>query len=218
MFLAGPSFYIAAALILFVGIFSAFQHSKYVPIQGDYLGPQTGESRDEYIARAGAELAQLPDDDHRRWALVSFESYQDEWISAVVTENIPRVAGAIMLRFLSADSQDPVMTQCAVTEPVSPQAAQRVLVGAQSSLGNRGSLAVKAPENRVEALRKVLHEASPFACGDSRSSFDGFAALIVHAEPAQLKELMEKEEVVAVQPLPVDAVAGAFAVRPLTPQ
>lgn len=82
--------------ILIVLCFGVFGTHSQVELQGDQLGPNTGESKADYLARARLELSEFLGSSDSTYALVSFTYPLDVAAAADAVAGVPRVDAMVV--------------------------------------------------------------------------------------------------------------------------
>jgi hypothetical protein len=168
-------------------------------VSTDRLGPEPGEPVADYLARARDSLTGSDAAGH--WALVSF--------SAGITSDhlTEHVAGLRISQVLYHVPIDRVYTPL-VTVPV-PAGAVAVLDSARVAANALGLS--QFADTRTARATAVAAARLHAGCACT-------AAVIVRGRLDQLRDLAAHPDIRAVQALPADAGAGAFAVLPFLPE
>lgn len=186
--LAAAAAVFGACALLIVALYAVgMSHAPATPtLQGDALGPDSGESAEEYLQRAAATLdsarrKSAPGDSHL--ALVAFDAPQSCDAAAAAYRDVPRVNAIVPEGLPPKDTPEPV---------------------GETSAG-RGEVCER------EARRAVQRESG--AGPDWAQASVLLAGAVVTADVATLSRLAESSHVRSVEVLPADAVWGAIAVR-----
>ncbi|MBF6496406.1 hypothetical protein IU412_09130 [Nocardia cyriacigeorgica] len=192
---------VGAAVVVLIAV-GAVQQPRSEGVSTDRLGPEQGESVADYRARAQDSLAGTDAAEH--WALVSFTEYR-------APQYLPELAGGLRIgRVLYQVPLPRVQTQL-VTVQV-PATEEVVLRSAEDAAWQlldqlrRGIVVDERTEQIITASAARLRGGCACAVG-----------LVVRGSMDQLRNLAERNGIRAVEALPADAVAGAFAVVPLLP-
>ncbi|WP_137723824.1 hypothetical protein [Prescottella subtropica] len=191
---------VAGALVAVVVALGAANPVPAARISTDRLGPDSGEPVPEYVDRARASLTDTSDDAAERWALVSLGA-------PVTADGLLAVVGGVRV------SQ--VLLQVPLDRVQTPLAA--IPVGADPEAVRRAPAVASA---RLTASIPGSDRASAVAAYTAAQLSAGCACVVgatVRATPERLLEMADADGVRAVEALPADAVAGAFAVTPLLP-
>lgn len=205
------------------------------PVMSDALGPESGETVASYIERAARTLAGEPGDPGSagadRWALVSL----DEVLTATGAGEIADAAGIGRISQVEiyapvADVAMPVLP-AAVAAPGSDDAGQSGPLGRAVLSGVTNSqYMLDHPGAGVAAAGTADGGGAPsagdarmraqidYTAGEALAGRRVVAGFIAHAGDEALDALARQPGVRAVEALPVDAVWGRFAVRPLLPE
>lgn len=200
-------------------------------VMSDALGPDAGESVDDYLARAGASLADEYDDDHDddstsagadapRWALVSADRAWTVSGADAAARALPRVSG-LYAQIPVEGVAMPVAGQT-LAEPVAGETGRTAALGraldrVAQQLGTAGAATAGAGTG-VGAEPDRAAAKNALTVSRIRSGEPAVIALVVRGTTAQLREVAQAPGVRAVEALPPDAVWERFAVRPLLPQ
>lgn len=162
------------------------------------LGPEQGESVDDYVAgaRDGLHLAGVDGD---RWALVSLATGATPGLGAL---RISRVLVHVGI---------PGVTTAVSTVDVSGQGPVGDSVAGAYAVAASGQQAVAASPGRVGAVAEVV-------AGRLRAGCDCVAGLVVRGSPSALIALELDRGVRAVDVAPSGTSWGSLAVRPLLPE
>lgn len=186
--LAAAAAVFGACALLIVALYAVgMSHAPATPtLQGDALGPDSGESAEEYSQRAAATLdsarrQSAPGDSHL--ALVAFAAPQSCGAAAFVYRDVPRVNAIVQEGLPPKDTPEPVGETSAGRSEVCEREARRA---AQRESG-ADPVEVQAPVR--------------------------LAGAVVTADVETLSRLAESSPVRSVEVLPADAVWGAIAVR-----
>ncbi|AVH24400.1 hypothetical protein C5E43_02795 [Nocardia cyriacigeorgica] len=192
---------VAGVVVVVLIAVGAMQPPRSEGVSTDRLGPEQGESVADYLARARDSLSGTDVAEH--WALVSFTEYQ-------TPQRLPELAGGLRIgRVLYQVPLPRVQTQL-VTVQV-PATEEVVLRSAEDAAWQlldqlrRGSV-----DERTEKIITVSAARLRDGCACA-------VGLVVRGTLDQLRNLAARNGIRAVQALPADAVAGAFAVVPLPP-
>ncbi|MBF6345998.1 hypothetical protein IU409_21165 [Nocardia cyriacigeorgica] len=192
---------VGAAVVVLIAV-GAVQPPRSEGVSTDRLGPEQGESVADYRARAQDSLAGTDAAEH--WALVSFTEYR-------APQYLPELAGGLRIgRVLYQVPLPRVQTQL-VTVQV-PATEEVVLRSAEDAAWQlldqlrRGTVVDERTEQIITVSAARLRGGCACAVG-----------LVVRGSMDQLRNLSERNGIRAVEALPADAVAGAFAVVPLLP-
>lgn len=172
----------AGGFLTLVLAFGIFGDKAVVPRQGDQLGPDNGQPRQEYLDQAASLLADAASDKHAstsRFALVSFAYPVDAAHAADAVAPAPR-----------ANALVPLVGQ---VRPL-PEPA--------------------GGENRSDVIGRAL-ELEAAAGASAGGPAQAVSGLVVYADAEQLQSIATNKDVAAVEPAPLDAAWGSFAVRPL---
>ncbi len=168
-------------------------------VDTDRLGPESGESVQDYIARATVSVESATDSDPR-WALVSFDSdvSPEDSLMAVGTARVAQV----LLRVPIDRVQTPVVS-------VGVPGSRESVLGSEAVAATRlhGTTGQWDRQARIDAA-----SAASFASG-----CDCVVGLVVRAPADGLRSTAAQPLVRAVEALPADAVGGRFAVRAFLP-
>lgn len=82
--------------VLIVLCFGVFGTHSQVALQGDQLGPHTGESKADYLARARSELSEMSASSDSAYALISFAYPLDTDGAAAAVAGVPRVDAMVV--------------------------------------------------------------------------------------------------------------------------
>ncbi|MBF6330134.1 hypothetical protein [Nocardia transvalensis] len=165
----------------------------------DRLGPETGEPVAQYLDRAKDSLTGTDSDEH--WALVSFAV-------GIAPERIPDHAGGLRI------SQ--VLHHVPIDRVYTPVLAVPVPAGDAVAVAS-----ARAAANTLAAVHPVDERSARVAAVVSERLRAGCACtvgLVVRGRLDRLRELASHTGIRAVQALPADAAAGAFAIVPLLPE
>ena len=204
------------------------------PIMSDSLGPENGESVEDYLAFAASTLDDPAGDPGApRWALVSYDAARParEAATAIDAAGIERISQVLV--------NTPVE---GVSMPVIPAAVAAPTSADDGHAGPLGRAAASAVTNGLYALDHPGEGVPPAGTTGERASLrpadareramfeltadtvahDGEVVIgvIVRADIAELRALADRggpTSVRSVEALPPDAVWGRFAVRPLLP-
>ncbi|MBF6414743.1 hypothetical protein IU441_16355 [Nocardia cyriacigeorgica] len=192
---------VGAAVVVLIAV-GAVQPPRPEGVSTDRLGPEQGESVADYRARAQDSLAGTDAAEH--WALVSFTEYR-------TPRRLPELAGGLRIgRVLYQVPLPRVQTQL-VTVQV-PATEEVVLRSAEDAAWQlldqlrRGTVVDERTEQIITVSAARLRDGCACAVG-----------LVVRGSMEQLRNLAARNGIRAVEALPADAVAGAFAVVPLLP-
>jgi hypothetical protein len=185
---------VVAAAVVVLGVSNPVRTAR---VATDRLGPDTGQSVDDYLAFAQSTLS--GDDTDDRWALLSLRSdaTTGELASIVGETRVSQVYAHVALERV----QTPVVVVAVSAHPVSlANAVVRAAEKVPSTETSRGQAVAAVTRTRF---------ASNCAC---------VAAALVRAPLPVLGELSASPAVRAVEALPSDAVFGTFSVNPLLPE
>ncbi|MBF6318249.1 hypothetical protein IU453_15920 [Nocardia cyriacigeorgica] len=192
---------VGAAVVVLIAV-GAVQPPRSEGVSTDRLGPEQGESVADYRARARDSLTGTDAAEH--WALVSFTEYR-------APQHLPELAGGLRIgRVLYQVPLPRVQTQL-VTVQV-PATEDVVLRSAEDAAWQlldqlrRGTVVDERTEQIITVSAARLRDGCACAVG-----------LVVRGSMDQLRNLAARNGIRAVEALPADAVAGAFAVVPLLP-
>lgn len=214
---------VLAAVVLTWAITTALTPTRRTPpIQSDALGPESGQTVQDYLDRAAVtvDAAQSADGDNHaasgdnhaasgenHWALVSFTAAltPQDADGILAGAGIPRVSEVLINVPLDAVAM-PVLSQ-AVPLPPQGEASYTAALrrAAEQAVTNNGDAGGRAGEARA-------YTAGAIAAG--KGSIIG---LVVRSSIAALQAAQASGQVRAIEVLPADAVWGRFAVRPLLP-
>ncbi|GAB2705057.1 hypothetical protein GCM10027089_29110 [Nocardia thraciensis] len=175
----------------------------------DRLGPESGEPVAEYLARARDSLggngsASL--ESGERWALVSFAS-------GVAAARLPEhAAGLRISQVLYHVPIDRVFTPL-ISVPVAAGDAAAIASGRAAA----GAMEYVATDPARSADDRALRTAAVVAAR-LRAECPCVVGAVVRGSLERLRELPSHNNIRAVEALPPDAAAGAFAVVPLLPE
>ncbi|MGF7123834.1 hypothetical protein [Rhodococcus sp. AG1013] len=171
-------------------------------VSTDRLGPDAGEPVAEYLDRANASLVEDagPDAGAEHWALVSLDAPATA-STLLDTVGDLRVS-QVMFRVPIERVQTPIVTI--------PVAANRESVERASTVASaRLSMAGAGVDRQSQVM---AYSAARLSTGCTC-----VVGAVVRGSLAQLRALAATPTARAVEALPADAVAGAFAVSPLLP-
>ncbi len=189
----------AVALIVLILVLGWANPPRASVIGTDRLGPDSGEPVADYLARARDSLRRQDTGEH--WALVSFAA-------GVAPRGIPESAAGLRIsQVIYHVPIDRVYTP-PITVPV-PADDVAVIDSARAAAGVLDSS--QSPDERTGRITSVMAARLHAGCACA-------ADLVVRGRLDQLRALSEHPGVRAVQALPPDASAGAFAVFPLLPE
>ncbi|WP_072806354.1 hypothetical protein [Rhodococcoides yunnanense] len=168
-------------------------------VNTDSLGPDSGETVQDYLSRAEGSIAGSVDaDDH--WALVSFDAYvaPDRALSMVAGARVAQV----VLRVPIERVQTRVIT-------VGVPGTEASVVGAADVAATElnSSTGLWDRQSRIDSA-SVAQLAAGCEC---------VVGLVVRATPTASVKIEQTPGIRAVEALPADARAGHFAVRALLP-
>ncbi|MGU3434127.1 hypothetical protein ACNHUS_14035 [Actinomycetes bacterium M1A6_2h] len=191
---AALAFVVVAVAVVVLGVSNPVRTAR---VGTDRLGPDAGQSVDEYLAFAQSSITGDDDGDH--WALLSLRSdvTADELADLVGGTRVSRVFTHVALNRV----QTPVVAVDVSAHPAS--VAHAVIMAAEKVPSTGGS--------RGEAVAAVTRARLLTNCACVA------AALVRDSLPA-LRELSAAPSARAVEALPADATYGAFSVSPLLPQ
>lgn len=167
----------------------------------DALGPDNGETVEDYARRAASSVEDAHADTDRHWALVSFSS-------ATSPARAYDAAGEVRIaQVLLRVPMERVQTQVIA---IGVAGNSRSVISSEDIAASRlqGSTGQWDRQSQIDAA-----SASRLASG-----CDCVVGLIVYATGDELGTLVDVPEVRAVEALPADAVAGKFAVRAFLPE
>lgn len=180
---------VVALVVTVIALSNSDRMSRPTAVNGDALGPETGESLDVYAGRAAATLepgADTGSGDAARWALV--------------TPGRPLDTAGLTALF-------------APTAAVSDLRVSTLLVG-----GVQWAVPEPATGRRREDVFAAVRAQAAVSAGvpvtDASLSVTG---VLVHAPAPVLRDLSDAPGVRMVEALPPDAVYGRFGVRPAFP-
>lgn len=189
----------AVALVLLILVLGWAYPPRASVIGTDRLGPDSGEAVADYLARARDSLQGDDTDEH--WALVALTA-------AVVPRDIPKsVAGLRVARVIYHVPINHVYTS-PITVPT-PADDAAVIDSARAAAGVLD--ASQSFDDRTARSTAVMAARLHAGCACA-------ANLIVRGTLDQLRALTTRPNIRAVQALPPDAAAGAFALLPLLPE
>lgn len=204
------------------------------PIMSDALGPENGESIDEYLDFATSTLGE-PDGDPNapRWALVSYDGARPigEAAAPIDAAGIERISQVLLntpvegasMPVIPAAVATPTSTDDGHSGPLGRAATSAVTNGLYAldhpgkGVPTAGTTGEQAPTPRVDARERAKFELTADTVQREGAAVIG---VIVRADVEQLRALADSREASAVrsvEALPPDAVWGRFAVRPLLP-
>ncbi|WP_378739399.1 hypothetical protein [Nocardia brasiliensis] len=187
----------AVALVVVIVLLGVLNPPRKAGVFTDRLGPERGEQVSDYLARAKDSLNGTDTADH--WALVSFTE-------PLVPEQIPPHSGGMRI------SQ--VLYQVSIPRVQTPLIAVPVPAGDAAAISSAESAAWSLPRTTPDersariAARTAARLRSGCACT---------VGLVLRGPLTGLRNLAAHSGIRAVEALPADAVAGRFAVVPLTP-
>ncbi|BDU05772.1 hypothetical protein [Nocardia cyriacigeorgica] len=192
---------VGVVVVVLVAV-GAMQQPRTETVSTDRLGPEQGESVAEYLARARDSLSGTDSAEH--WALVSFTEYQSP-------HRLPELAGGLRIgRVLYQVPLPRVQTQL-VTVQV-PATEEVVLRSAEDAAWQ-----LLDQLRRATAIDERTEKVITVSAARLREGCACAVGLIVRGTLDQLRDLAARNGIRAVEALPADAVAGAFAVVPLLP-
>ncbi|WP_280265419.1 hypothetical protein [Nocardia wallacei] len=192
----------------------------------DRLGPESGEAVADYLARARDSLGPggsdspggdgsglpggggsgLPGDGGERWALVSFAS-------GIAARDLPEHAGGLRIsQVVYHVPIDRVFTP-SITVPVPAGDAAAIASGHAAA----GAMEYAATDPAHAGDARTARTAAVVAAR-LRADCPCAVGMIVRGSPTRLRDLSSHNNIRAIQALPPDAAAGAFAVVPLLPE
>ncbi|RDI49825.1 hypothetical protein [Nocardia mexicana] len=178
----------------------------------DRLGPESGEPVAEYLTRARDSLGGNGSgslggaDTGERWALVSFGS-------GVAAAQLPEhAAGLRISQVLYHVPIDRVFTPV-ITVPVAAGDAAAIASGRAAA----GAMAYVATDPAHSAEDRVARTAAVVAAR-LQAECPCAVGMVVRGPLDRLREMSSRNDIRAVEALPPDAAAGAFAVVPLLPE
>ena len=161
-------------------------------VNGDFAGPENGESVADYAARASESLRTPPpladgsaaEEGAEHWALLTFDPPADADAAAAAVDGIEGLRVSTLY--------------------VGPMASRPV---AEPTAGQSRADVIRAE------LDLIARAAGPVVGGGEH----GITGLLVRAPIEQLRAIEGRPGVAAVEALAADAVYGRFGVRPLAP-
>ncbi|SIS20425.1 hypothetical protein [Williamsia sterculiae] len=176
---------------------------RATPVTGDVVGPDTGESVSDYLARARQTLTAVPTDDAMpRWALISLrDPLTDGQVAPVVS---PVSLSQVVLHVAIPGVRTPV-----TVEPAGVSAIGTARDRAIGELMTRNDPDPDGSRDQRIAAVTISRLRSGCAC---------VIALVVRGSPDRLRTVAADPRVRAVEVLPADAAGGLFAVRTLLPE
>ncbi|MFE3444805.1 hypothetical protein ACFXNW_17385 [Nocardia sp. NPDC059180] len=192
---------VAVAVVVLI-VVGAMQPQRSDGVSTDRLGPEQGEAVADYLARAQDSLTGTDSDEH--WALVSFTEYQ-------TPQQLPeRARGLRIGRVLYQVPLPRVQTQLLTVQvPAGDEVVLRSAEDAAWLLLDQ----LRRSGYVDERMRKVTE----VSVARLRTGCACAVGLIVRGRLDQLRNLAAQNGIRAVEALPADAVAGAFAIAPLLP-
>lgn len=169
-------------------------------VNTDRLGPDNGETVDEYIARSWESVDLASADDDLHWSLVSFTA-ETSPVGAFEAAGGVRIAQVLVRVPLERVQTQVIAVGVPGTERSVTEAGD---VAASRLQGSMGQWDRQAQIDGVSASRLA-------------AGCDCVVGLVVHAPATALDSILSRPDVRAVESLPSDARAGKFAVRALLP-
>lgn len=199
----GPMLAVLAAVAAVLVLAFALGAANPLPPRGvgtDALGPDSGESAEQYAARAAESLTGADADP--RWALVSF-------VDATTTADAAAVVGGVRIsqaQFWSpaAGPQSPIVT---VSTGASEDPAALLAAARQAAAG----------QLREDSSAAVLEGKRAIAVQELSGDCACVVSVLVRGTLDELRAIAAAPGVRAVEALPADARFGRFAVRTLLP-
>ena len=189
----------AVAFVVLIVVLGVANPPVSSVISTDRLGPDSGERVADYLARSHASLAGTDTDEH--WAMVSF-------VAGITPDSIPEsVAGLRVSNVVYDVPIDRVYTP-PITVPV-PAGDAAAIASARAAAGALDN--TETSDDRTRRIAAVMAARLHAGCACA-------VDLVVRGQLDQLRALSTRPGVRAVQALPPDAAAGAFAIVPLLPE
>lgn len=210
-------------------------------VMSDALGPDAGESVDDYLDRAAASLAEVEggdagqrDDDEDpttgvqapRWALVTAGAAWSVTEAADIVRGLPRVSGLYVQ--VPVDGVAMPVTGVTLAEPVAGETGRADVFGrgleqvvARLDTGGPDVPGAAAPAAAPGAPPPGGDRAAATAgltVSRLRAGEPAIIGVLARGTAGQLRAVADQPRVRAVEALPADAVWERFAVRPLQPQ
>ncbi|WP_280275473.1 hypothetical protein [Nocardia wallacei] len=189
---------VVAAVVLIVALGWAIPPRAAI-VSTDRLGPETDERVADYLARARDSLTGA--DTAERWALASFDT-------GTAAGRLPEQAAG--LRISQVLYHVPLNRVYTPVTAVPVPAGDAAAIGSIRAAAGAMDYAQPADERAARTAAVVaarLHADCPCAVG-----------VVVRGRLTQLRDLASHTGIRAVEALPPDAAAGAFAVVPLLPE
>lgn len=189
------------AALLLCAVVGALNPLPRPGVTTDTLGPDNGDTVDEYVARGVASVDEARGDEDSHWSLVSFRS-------AVSPEAASRSAADVRI------------AQVLFRVPIERVQTQVIAVGVP---GTESSV-VESEDIAASRLQGSMGQWDRQSQIDAASSTrlaagcDCVVGIVVHATGDALARIADGADVRAVEVLPSDAIAGKFAVRALLPE
>jgi hypothetical protein len=195
---------LALALVATLVGFGAFAGPRRGDVLTDRLGPEPSEPVVGYLDRAAAALAVAEADagadaGELRYALVSFTT------ELSVADALTVLSGARVSELIYHVPMPRVQT---------PIVAVAVPDNTEAALRSAGLAAERVGAGRTERAEQV----AAVSAGRLRAGCACVAGALVHANPATLASIAQRERVRAVEALAPDAVYGRIAIMPLLPE
>lgn len=193
-----------------------FEPGRQPGINSDALGPENGESIEDYVSAAAQTIEGSGEgDDGPRWALIALDSSVTAADASRVAEPLERVSRVIVqspreglaMPVMWKDVAEPVsgpFSQVRDREEVFDDMLDRLADGTES-------MVAEGMQSRSSRLAALCVE-------DMREGKPTIIGLVARSELSDLREVAGSDGVRAVEALPADAIWGRFAVRPLLPQ
>lgn len=191
---------LAAAALVLCAVVGVLNPLPSPGVSTDRLGPDNGESVDDYAGRAATSVEEAREDSDLHWALVSF-------VSATSPARAYELSGGIRIaQVLLRVPMERVQTQVIA---IGVAGTERSVLESEALAASRlqGSTGQWDRQSQIDAASSARLAAG---C-------DCVVGLIVYATGEALSTVGEEAEVRVVEALPSDAIAGRFAVRALLP-
>lgn len=189
---------LAVATLIFFAVVGMLNPLPKPHVDTDTLGPDNGETVDEYIARALSSVRDASSGDDVHWGLVSFAAPLAPR-DALLAVSDARIA-QVLFRVPMERVQTPVVS-------IGVSGSERSVLASEDDAASRlrGSTGQWDRQSQIDAASSARLTAG---C-------DCVVGLVVRATGRTLQSVMDAPGVRAVEALPADAVAGRFAVRAL---
>ncbi|MBB3038820.1 hypothetical protein [Hoyosella altamirensis] len=194
-----------ASVVVFVGFLVVVVIVGYLTpprtsdsIRTDRLGPVSGESAEDYAARAAAALSEAPEEP--TWALLTFDppARLAEVIDVTGDTRISRVVVDGSAGARPDDDKYRILPDMPIDLPAP-------VPGVNNSY-DALETAVSSALSRLRTFRGAFEDGTPPDCSC-------VVGVVVRADGETLRRISEHKGVYTAEPLPDDAVWGRFAVR-----